>query len=65
MDIMVTRVGNAVEIPSMTLTTANNWDYNFGSGGGTNSDARTYDGFKLISSSGNISGVVSIYGLAG
>jgi len=59
------RVGNASENPSFSGTgVLGDTTYGSVTFGGKAYQARTYTGFRLLASSGNISGTVSIYGLA-
>jgi hypothetical protein len=60
----VNNVGNASEIPNINgqYFTAENGQGSISQGGPTT--ARTYTGFRLLSGSSNITGAVSIYGLA-
>ncbi len=60
----VNNVGNASEQPSLAGLGMMAGFYNYGTlFTGMTSDARTYTGFRLSSSSSNITGVVSVYGL--
>jgi len=63
--IYCNNVGNASEKPSLIGQGMMAGFYNYGTWFcGMTSDARTYTGFRLSSQSSNITGVVSVYGLA-
>jgi hypothetical protein len=64
MTVNVSKVGNASELPIVWgngVSAGNGSTWNFG---GYTATSRTYTGFRLLSSSTNISGAAAIYGLA-
>lgn len=63
-NLMVNGVGNASERPTMIGNFVATYDYHYGFTGFHQETARTYTGFILSSSSGNITGTVAVYGLA-
>lgn len=60
----VTRVGDATDVPMVQGTNWSSYNSIFSAFGGYNSTARVYTGLRFTSSSGNIWGVVSVYGYA-
>lgn len=63
-NLTVTGVGNASEKPALFGNIANIYDYQYGFTGFHQETARTYTGFLLSASSGNVYGTVAVYGLA-
>jgi hypothetical protein len=61
-DMYITGVGVS-NTPKMTFNSTNGFYGKFGVGGMLQASQRTYDGFRLSASTGNISGQVYIYGL--
>jgi len=61
--LTITGVGNASERPMAMGTFAEIYDYHYGYIGFHQETARTYTGFLLSCSSGNVYGTVAIYGL--
>lgn len=57
-------VGNASENPTLNYQITDIYGGLTSNGGGWNNTARTYTGFILSASAGNITGTVAIYGLA-